>query len=79
MVKITYNESADMMRIEYRDKCIFHGNYWDFDDSPHGLKKLFEQLGLDVELTESVNDELEDDEEIDSEFDDFDEEYDEDY
>ena len=27
---------------------LFTGNYWDFDNSPNGLKEFFESLGYNV-------------------------------
>lgn len=54
MITISYNDNEEMMEITYNDRTIFYGNYWDFDDSPHGLKKLFEKLDLDVQLSEDL-------------------------
>lgn len=53
--RISYNQSEEMIQITNKDgEVVFGGNYWDFDESPEGLKKLFEALGLQV----SIDDEL---------------------
>jgi len=57
MVTIRYNDNEEMMEIRNQhNKVIFYGNYHDLDDSPHGLRKLFEKLLLDVDLKNDLPD-----------------------
>ena len=51
-IKITEDRSSEMLRIECGDKCLFEGNYWDFDRCGKSFKELFENMGLQVELEE---------------------------
>lgn len=49
MIKITEDPHSEMLRIEFKDNCIFEGNYHDFDISGEGFKKLFKRMKLKVE------------------------------
>lgn len=51
---IKYSESEEMIQIINQDgKVVFGGNYWDFDSSPEGFKRLFESLGLKVSMDDT--------------------------
>jgi hypothetical protein len=53
-VGIRYSESEEMIQIINKDgKVVFGGNYWDFDRSPEGFKRLFESLGLNVTMDDT--------------------------
>ena len=47
-----------MMSISFNGECLFDGNYWDFDHSSDGLKKLLEQMGLAVTIEETTLEEI---------------------
>lgn len=49
-ITIAQDTSCEMLSIKADDKCIFHGNVWDFDRSADGFKKLLEQLGHKVKI-----------------------------
>ena len=52
---ISYNNSEEMMSIRnHNDVSVFYGNYWDFDNSPESLFKLFKSLGLKVMINDSL-------------------------
>ena len=54
MTKIIIKDNiyTEMLSISKEDgECLFHGNYWDFDRSGLGFKKLLEELGHEVKLT----------------------------
>jgi len=51
-IEITEDKSNKMISIYVLDKCLFEGNYWDFDRSGKGFKKLFESAGIKVEIEE---------------------------
>lgn len=57
MIKITEDIYSEMLRIEYKDECIFEGNYSDFDRSGEGFKKLFKSMKLKVEIVNKDYDE----------------------
>jgi len=51
---IRYSESEEMIQIINKDgKVVFGGNYWDFNRSPNGFKRLFESLGLNVTMDDT--------------------------
>lgn len=51
---IKYSDSEEMIQIINQDgKVVFGGNYWDFDRSPKGFKRLFESLGLKVSMDDT--------------------------
>ena len=52
MIKITEDTSSEMIMIEYKGKCIFTGNYWDFSRDSEGFKELFEGMEFKVEVVE---------------------------
>lgn len=58
---ISYNPDEEMMSIsDKNDKCLFYGNYWDFDKSPTGIAEFLKKIGLKVKIDKklkSVNDE----------------------
>lgn len=56
MIKITEDLESDMLRIEYNNKCIFEGNFTDFNRSGEGFKNLFRRMDLDVEVIQEVYD-----------------------
>lgn len=56
-IKITEDSNSEMLRIEINNKCIFEGNYWDFDRSGNGFKKMLEKIGYNVQLIEKDYDE----------------------
>jgi len=48
---IEQDENLNMLSIRTaEDISIFYGNEWDFDRSGNSFKKLFEKLGLEVEI-----------------------------
>jgi len=53
---IKEDTSCDMLTIELKNesenKCLFHGNYWDFNRDGEEFKRLFEAIGLEVEYIE---------------------------
>ena len=49
-VDIRYNNDCEMMEIINDEKCIFFGNYDDFDRQSKGLKEFLELLGLKVNI-----------------------------
>jgi hypothetical protein len=49
-VLIRHHEDSEMMEITQGGKQIFYGNYWDFDDSPNGLKEFLKQLGIKAKV-----------------------------
>lgn len=51
-IKITEDSTTEMLRIEIDNECIFEGNYWDFDRSGDGFKKILDKIGCNVELVE---------------------------
>lgn len=57
MIKITEDIYSEMLRIEYKDECIFEGNSYDFDRSGEGFKKLFKRMKLKVETVDKDYDE----------------------
>jgi len=51
---IRYSESEEMIQIINKDgKVVFGGNYWDFNRSPEGFKRLFESLGINVTMDDT--------------------------
>ncbi len=51
---IKYSESEEMIQIINKDgKVVFGGNYWDFNRSPEGFKRLFESLGINVTMDDT--------------------------
>ena len=56
-VVITEDSSSEMLRITVGKKCLFEGNYWDFNRDGGSFKELFEAVGAEVELTEKDYDE----------------------
>jgi len=54
---ITYEDGADMMRIENDGINIFEGNYSDFDKSPDGIQEFLSKLGITATLIEKDYDE----------------------
>lgn len=52
MIKITEDPHSEMLRIEYKDKCIFEGNFTDFSRDSDGFRELFNQMEFDVEVIE---------------------------
>jgi hypothetical protein len=46
-VHIFRDEDCEMMRIESDGKCLFEGNYWDFDGE-RDVADLLRDLGLSV-------------------------------
>jgi hypothetical protein len=51
-IKITEDRGTEMLRIETETKCLFEGNYWDFDRCGSAFKELLESVGADVKLEE---------------------------
>lgn len=49
-VLIRHHEDSEMMEITQDGKPIFFGNYWDFDDSPNGLKDFLKKLGIKAKV-----------------------------
>jgi hypothetical protein len=57
-VLITEDRSSEMLKIVKEDGTfLFEGNYWDFNRDGGSFKKLFEAVGVEVELTEKDYDE----------------------
>lgn len=55
MIKITYNENEEMMRIEdHLGTVIFLGNYADFDREPTHVKEFLEKCGLNVLIKDDL-------------------------
>ena len=51
---IKFSKSEEMIQIINQDgKVVFGGNYWDFDRSPQGFKRLFESLGIKVSMDDT--------------------------
>lgn len=50
MIKITEDKNSEMLRIEFNDKCLFEGNYWDFDVSGKKFAEIFKKCKLKVEI-----------------------------
>ena len=50
MIKITEDPHSEMLRIEYKDKCVFEGNYWDFSVDGEGFKNLFKAMKIEVDI-----------------------------
>lgn len=50
MIKITEDPHSEMLRIEYKDKCVFEGNFTDFSRNSEGFKELFKELDFEVKL-----------------------------
>lgn len=42
MIKITEDTSSKMIMIEYKGKCIFTGNYWDFSRDSEDYEEWYE-------------------------------------
>ncbi len=63
MIKIYYDESAEMMKIVRGNTDIFEGNYWDFESDPSGLQSFLADCGLNCQtVAYSYDDEGESDE-----------------
>lgn len=53
-IKIEQDKNSSMIKITTEEnKCVFTGNYWDLPSSGTDLKKLFEDIGMKVELVNS--------------------------
>lgn len=50
MIKITEDPHSEMLRIEYKDKCIFEGNFTDLSGDADGFKKLFQKMEFEVKV-----------------------------
>ncbi len=56
-IKIIEDSNNEMLKIEINGKCIFEGNYCDFDRSGSAFKDLFERIEFSVKLIEKNYDE----------------------
>jgi len=52
MIDIIYDSKCEMMRICKDGKCIFEGNFWDFDRNPKGIQEFINNLGLQNKIEE---------------------------
>ena len=53
VVDINYNDNEEMMSIMHNGKCLFYGNFWDFERDPESLAEFLQKLGITVNLSES--------------------------
>lgn len=56
-ITIEFNPYQEMMNVVLDKHSVFYGNYWDFDQSPHGLQDFLKSLNLEVSLQEIPTDE----------------------
>lgn len=50
MITIERNDFAEIMRVTFKNKVIFNGNYWDFPRDPEEVFEFLKKLNLKVEL-----------------------------
>jgi hypothetical protein len=55
MIKILVEKNTKLMKINKGDKCLFFGNYWDFETSPERFEELFKDLNFNVEIEEKTH------------------------
>jgi len=53
MVTIKFNPDNEMMIIKKNERCVFTGNYWDFDRSPIKIEEFLKELGISVQCFET--------------------------